>query len=156
MPTNTNNVIIGYGLNTGAVWASGAFLGMPIDAMILGAIGGALMLGLNKPSDLSRAVSTILASIVFAGAFSPIVAAFLLDYINIGSPEDEILLIKSIVPIAIGGGWMWALPRIVSKIEKTWHEWWNVWVERLIEKHQTKKSTEHQNHHNNPKKGDES
>lgn len=119
MPVNTSSHAFGvYGLNVSLVGITGTFLGMPAEALILGALGGAISLARGEPTTRGKAISTIMASMLFAGTASPAVAAFLINHIQLGQPEEEALYLKALVPFAIGAGWQWALPFLASKAEK--------------------------------------
>ncbi|MDK4680141.1 hypothetical protein QDY71_01455 [Kingella negevensis] len=109
-----------YALNVGLVGIAGTFLGMPIEAMILGAAGCAIALGRGGIVTRGKAVSTIIASMMFAGTASPAVAAWLINHVDLGAPQEEVLYFKALVPFAIGGGWQWALPRIIAKADVLW------------------------------------
>lgn len=112
----TQNAI--YLINASAIGIAGTFLGMPIEALILGAAGGAIALGRGGVMTRGKAVSTILTSMMLAGAASPAVASWIAHYINLGSPEEEAALLKPLVPLAIGGCWQWILPRIGAKADE--------------------------------------
>lgn len=117
MPVNASTSTI-YALNVSLVGISGTFLGMPAEALILGAAGGAISLARGDPTTRGKAISTIIASMLFAGTASPAVAAWLINHINLGHPHEEALYFKALVPFAIGAGWQWALPFLAAKAEK--------------------------------------
>lgn len=117
MPVNASTSTI-YALNVSLVGISGTFLGMPAEAMILGAAGGAISLARNDPTTRSKAIGTIIAGMMFAGTASPAVAAFLINHIDLGHPAEEALYFKALVPFVIGAGWQWALPFLAAKAEK--------------------------------------
>lgn len=120
MPVNISTSTI-YALNVSLVGISGTFLGMPAEALILGATGGAISLARGDPTTRGKAMSTIIASMLFAGTASPAVAAWLINHINLGDAQDEALYFKALVPFAIGAGWQWALPFLAAKAEKILH-----------------------------------
>lgn len=117
MPINTSTTTI-YALNVSLVGISGTFLGMPAEAMILGAAGGAISLARGDPTTRSKAIGTIIAGMMFAGTASPAVAAWLINHIDLGHPTEEALYLKALVPFVIGAGWQWALPLLAAKAEK--------------------------------------
>lgn len=117
MPVNTSTSTI-YALNVSLVGISGTFFGMPAEALILGALGGAIALARANVMTRSKAISTIIASMLFAGTASPAVSAFLINRIDLGNPQEEALYFKALVPFAIGAGWQWALPFLAAKAEK--------------------------------------
>lgn len=118
MPVNITNTSTVYALNVSLVGISGTFFGMPAEALILGAAGGAISLARGDPTTRSKAISTIIASMLFAGTASPAVAAWLINHIDLGLPHEEALYFKALVPFAIGAGWQWALPFLAVKAEK--------------------------------------
>lgn len=100
-----NNSI--YLANFSAISIAGSLLGMPIEALILGAVGGAIALGRGEVMSRGKAVSTILTSTMLAGAASPAVSLWIINNTFLSDTEA-----KALVPLAIGCSWQWALPYI--------------------------------------------
>lgn len=118
MPVQTTTSTI-YALNVSLVGITGTFLGMPAEALILGAAGGAISLARGEPTTRGKAVSTIIASMLLAGTASPAVVAWLVKYIELADPEEELLYFKSLAPFVIGACWQWAIPFLAAKAEQT-------------------------------------
>lgn len=118
MPVQTTTSTI-YALNVSLISGiTGHILGMPAEALILGALGGAITLARSDPTTRSKGISTIIASMLFAGAASPIVVAWLVKQIDLASTEEELFYLKALVPLTIGATWQWALPFLAAKAEK--------------------------------------
>lgn len=98
-----------YALNIGAVGLVGTFLGMPIEALVLGAISGAIANGLRAPESRVRGVSTIMASTLLSGAFSPAFIGLLAREFSI-----EAHALQPLVPVVIGAAWPWAVPLLAD------------------------------------------
>ncbi len=119
MPVNTANSTA-YALNVGAVGVVGTFLGMPLDALILGAMAGAVAYGLNRAVTRPNGIATIITSTLLAGAFSPAIIGFAIHQINLGESSAEIAMLKPLVPVLIGAGWIWAMPHIADGLKRIW------------------------------------
>lgn len=117
MPVQTTATTI-YALNVSLVGITGAFLGMPAEALILGALGGAISLARAEVMTRGKAITTIIASMLFAGTASPIAVAWLIKHIELAHAEEELLYLKALVPFVIGATWQWALPFIARKAEQ--------------------------------------
>lgn len=117
MPVNSSTSTI-YGLNVILVGFSGSLFGMPIEALILGAAGGAISLARAEIMPRSKAITTMIASMLLAGTASPVVVAWLVKYIDLADTEEELLYFKALVPFVIGACWQWALPFIAKKAEQ--------------------------------------
>ncbi|MDO5058598.1 MAG: hypothetical protein Q4D82_01495 [Neisseria sp.] len=111
MPVNSSNTA-GLVLNVGTVGISGWLFGMPVEALILGGIAGAVAHGLGK-SDNNPALA-VLASVMLAGSLSPSAGYYIAQYT--GLSED---FLRAPVPVIIGGGWTWAWP-LVSRHLRSW------------------------------------
>ena len=116
MPVNTTTNAA-YALNISLVGITGTFLGMPVEALILGAAGGAISLGRGGVMTRGKAVSTIIASMMIAGTTSPIIIAWLIKQIQLADAVEEAAYLKPLVPFAIGSTWQWLLPRISAKAD---------------------------------------
>ena len=104
MPINTIN--ISSAVNISAIGIAGTFLGMPIEALILGAVGGAVSLGRSEPSGRRQAVTGLIASMMLAGTLSPLLVELGTNY-----------LLKAFVPFTVGATWQWFTPKITALIE---------------------------------------
>ena len=122
MPVNTTTGAA-YALNVGAVGIVGSFLGLPLEAMILGTIAGAVVHGLNRAVTRPNGIATIITSALLAGAFSPALVAWLALQFDLGEPEAELLLLKPLVPVLVGAAWPWALPLLADGVKKLWQGW---------------------------------
>lgn len=123
MPVNTTTGAA-YALNVGAVGIVGSFLGLPLEAMILGTIAGAVVHGLNREVTRPNGIATIITSALLAGAFSPAISAWVALQLEIGdTPDAEMLLLKPLIPVLIGAAWPWLLPMINEGVKKLWNGW---------------------------------
>ncbi|MDO5638644.1 MAG: hypothetical protein Q4G28_02120 [Neisseria sp.] len=122
MPVNTTTgapLVI----NVGAVGIAGSVAGMPLEAMILGAIAGAVAHGLNRAGTRHNGIVTVLTSTILAGALSPAVAYWLAAHVELGTMEEEMLLLKPLVPVLIGAAWPWSLPLLHDGVKRLWDSW---------------------------------
>ena len=119
MPANTTATAT-YALNVGACGVVGTFLGLPLDALILGAIAGAVVHGLGYAVSRSNGIVTIITSTLLAGAFSPAVVGWLVHNIDFGSADAEMGMLKPLVPVLIGAAWPWMLPLISDGVKQIW------------------------------------
>lgn len=127
MPVNTASGA-GYALNLGAVGVVGSFMGMPLDALILGVMAGAVMHGLNPAGSSRHGLTTVITSSLLAGAFSPSVVGLLIHHLDFGGAAVEAELLKPLVPVLIGGAWPWLIPLLSDGVRQIW----SAVVERLI------------------------
>lgn len=119
MPMNTANTAA-YALNVGAVGIVGTFMGMPLDALILGAFAGAIMHGLSAAGSRTNGITTIITSTLLAGAFSPAVVGWLIVNVELGDHDYEAALFKPLVAVLIGGAWPWLLPLLSDGVKQIW------------------------------------
>lgn len=96
-------------LDIGAVGITGTLFGMPIEAMILGALSGALVNGMNKPEDRRNVVLSILVSMVIAGGFSPLLVNLRIVHVPFFN-ERHLDALNLAVPLMLGGGWSYGVP----------------------------------------------
>ena len=78
-----------YVVNLGAVGVVGTLFGMPIEALILGAMAGAVAQGLNPSGSRTKGISTVLVSMLLAGAFSQAGIEWLSKLIEISNDLSE-------------------------------------------------------------------
>lgn len=114
MPLNTANHAAN-ALNIGTVGIVGTFLGMPLEALILGAIAGSVAHGLSGATTRSRGIAAIMASTLLAGALSPAAVGWL--SLKLGMPPE---VLKAAVPVAIGAAWPWAMPHLADGLKRIW------------------------------------
>ena len=122
MPVNTTTSAA-YALNIGTVGIVGTFLGMPLEALILGAAAGAVAHGLNRSGTRGNGIATVITSTLLAGAFSPAMVAWLALNFHLGEPGEELRLLKPLVPVLVGAAWPWALPLLEDGAKKLWQGW---------------------------------
>lgn len=119
MPVNTSGTAHAV-INMGAVGILGTFLGMPLDALFLGALGGALI---NARSGVSGGrwgvAQSILVSALFAGAFSPVAVRGLLHVLPF-AVETELRVAAAVL---IGGCWSWAAPLLGDAVKRLLDTW---------------------------------
>lgn len=120
-----------YVFNLGAVGVVGTLFGMPIEALILGAMAGAVAQGLNPSRTRTKGISTVLVSMLLAGAFSPVAIEWLAKNIDIADGLAEEVLLRPFVPVLIGAAWPWALPLLSDGAKKLWDEFVLAWIRRF-------------------------
>ena len=130
MPVETG--VGAYVMNFGAVGIVGTLFGMPIEALILGAMAGAVAQGLNPSGTRTKGISTVLVSMLLAGAFSPVTIEWLAKNIDIADGLNEQILLRPFVPVLIGAAWPWALPLLSDGVKKLWDGFVVVLIDRLI------------------------
>lgn len=110
-----------HALNVGAVGLVGTVLGMPLDALFLGAISGLLVLGFSPVNTRSRGLANVCISTLLAGALSPLLMGFLAHHFEFADDtQAEMDMLRPFIPVVIGGGWQWALPHLTTGITKIW------------------------------------
>lgn len=109
MPSTTT-VATGYVVNVGAVTLIGDLFGMPLEAMVIGTVAGALVFGRQFASSRTNALLSIITSAILAGVFSPLLIELVSAQVDIGHQEAEHRLLKLAVPFLVGAGWSWIYP----------------------------------------------
>ena len=112
-----------YVVNLGAVGVVGTLFGMPIEALILGAMAGAVAQGLNPSGSRTKGISTVLVSMLLAGAFSQVAIEWLVKVVEIADSLSEQSLLRPLVPVLIGAAWPWAVPRLADGVALIWDDW---------------------------------
>ena len=120
-----------YVVNLGAVGVVGTLFGMPIEALILGAMAGAVAQGLNPSGSRTKGISTVLVSMLLAGAFSPVAIEWLVKAIEIADSLSEQALLRPLAPVLIGAAWPWAVPRLADGLTRFWDGWIMKWVSKM-------------------------
>ena len=120
-----------YVVNLGAVGVVGTLFGMPIEALILGAMAGAVAQGLNPSGTRTKGISTVLVSMLLAGAFSPVAIEWLMKAIEIADNLSEQALLRPLVPVLIGAAWPWVVPRLADGLTRFWDGWIMKWVSKM-------------------------
>jgi len=129
MPVETG--VGAYVVNFGAVGIIGTLFGMPIEALILGAMAGAVAQGLNPSGTRTKGISTVLVSMLLAGAFSPVAIEWLVKNIDIADSLNEQTLLRPLVPVLIGAVWPWVLPLLADGVKRFWDGWVVSWIEKF-------------------------
>lgn len=112
----------GHVLNMGIIGLSGTLAGMPLEALVLGAVAGALHHGLKEPGSRKNGILVIIASMLLAGSLSPMITAYLT--LNLGLEQE---VFKAAVPMLIGLGWSWATPLLNDGLRRLWAGWIDKW-----------------------------
>ena len=120
-PLETSNVP-GHMLNMGMIGISGTIAGMPVEALVLGAVAGALHHGLKEPGSRKNGLLVIITSMLLAGSLSPVIMAYLALSLGL---EQEVF--KAAVPMLIGLGWSWAAPLLNDGLRRLWAGWIDKW-----------------------------
>lgn len=100
----------GYVFHIGQIGIIGTVLGMPLEAMILGAVAGAVMLGRHRRQSRINGLTAIAVSTLLAGAFSPVIGGWLVEHLSVGEQHSRAEMLRPLVPVLIGGGWSWLAP----------------------------------------------
>lgn len=100
----------GYVVNVGAVTLVGDLFGMPLEAMVIGTVAGALVFGRQFATSRTNALFSIITSAILAGVFSPLLVQVIGEQVTLGHAETEEKLLKLAVPFLIGAGWSWIYP----------------------------------------------
>ena len=129
MPVETG--VGAYVVNFGAVGIIGTLFGMPIEALILGAMAGAVAQGLNPSKSRTKGISTVLVSMLLAGAFSPVAVEWLVKSIEFSDNLNEPSLIRPFVPVLIGAAWPWAVSHLADGLTRFWDGWIMKWVSKM-------------------------
>ena len=129
MPVETG--VGAYVVNFGAVGIIGTLFGMPIEALILGAMAGAVAQGLNPSKSRTKGISTVLVSMLLAGAFSPVAVEWLVKSIEFSDNLNEPSLIRPFVPVLIGAAWPWAVSHLADGLTRFWDSWIKKWVSKM-------------------------
>lgn len=120
-PLETSNAS-GHVLNIGMIGFSGSIAGMPVEALVLGAVAGALHHGLKEPGSRKNGLLVIIISMMLAGSLSPVIMAYLALSLGL---EQEVF--KAAVPMLIGLGWSWAAPLLNDGLRRLWAGWIDKW-----------------------------
>lgn len=112
----------GHVLNMGIIGLSGTLAGMPLEALVLGAVAGALHHGLKEPGSRKNGILVITTSMLLAGSLSPMITAYLT--LNLGLEQE---VFKAAVPMLIGLGWSWATPLLNDGLRRLWAGWIDKW-----------------------------
>ena len=120
-----------YVVNLGAVGVVGTLFGMPIEALILGAMAGAVAQGLNPSGSRTKGISTVLVSMLLAGAFSQAGIEWLSKLIEISTDLSEQALLRPLVPVLIGAAWPWAVSRLADGLTRFWDGFVVAWINKL-------------------------
>ena len=120
-----------YVVNLGAVGIIGTLFGMPIEALILGAMAGAVAQRLHPSGTRTKGISTVLVSMLLAGAFSPVAIEWLMKAIEIADNLSEQALLRPLAPVLIGAAWPWVVPRLADGLTRFWDGWIMKWVSKM-------------------------
>lgn len=142
MPVNTSNAAFTAktAVDVGMVGIGGYFMGMPIESMILGAMAGALANGLSKPEKRRSVALAILASMMLAGAFAPILSLWLADFLHISDTAREYETLRVAAPVIVGGGWSWIAPLLANSLRQKWDGFLHKLAEIIVSKNSGDKS----------------
>ncbi|MBI0182070.1 MULTISPECIES: hypothetical protein [unclassified Snodgrassella] len=100
-----------YVLNLGAVGITGTFLGMPIEALVLGALAGAAVQSLQPSITRLSGVTNVVTSTLLAGAFTPVLQFTIEKEFNL---DNANAFFSAAIPVVIGGAWPWLLPIVAD------------------------------------------
>ncbi|OAM27301.1 MULTISPECIES: hypothetical protein [Eikenella] len=112
----------GHVLHVSVIGLSGTLAGMPLEALVLGAVAGALHHGLKEPGSRKNGILVMITSMILAGALSPVIMAYL--SLRLGLERE---LFQAAVPVLIGFGWSWAAPLLSDGLRRLWAGWIDKW-----------------------------
>lgn len=121
MPLDTSGSS-GHVLNVSVIGLSGTLAGMPLEALVLGAVAGALHHGLKDAGSRKNGMLVIITSMMLAGSLSPVIMAYL--SLKLGLEQE---LFKAAVPCLIGFSWSWATPLLNDGLRRLWAGWIDKW-----------------------------
>lgn len=115
MPVNTSNGA--YFVYLGTFTVSGSFIGMPFDALFVGAVTGGLVIA-NSDTRLEggRVLARLLMSMFLAGVFTPALTHLAAKMPILSTIDEQNLRIC--VAALIGAGWSWAAPILVAAVKR--------------------------------------
>ncbi|WP_301673853.1 hypothetical protein [Neisseria blantyrii] len=108
MPFETSAAVGGYLVNIGVIGIAGTLFGLPLDALILGGLTGAVVQGLRPVSTRRAGFFSIMLSMLLAGALTPLLMDWTAKHIVLSDGGEELL--RPLFPVAIGGCWPWLIP----------------------------------------------
>ena len=108
MPLETSAAAGGYLVNIGVIGIAGTLFCLPLDALILGGLTGAVVQGLRPASTRRAGFFSIMLSMLLAGAVAPLLMDWTAKHIGLSDGDAELL--RPLLPVAIGGGWPWLMP----------------------------------------------
>ena len=82
MPLETSAAAGGYLVNIGVVGIAGTLFGLPLDALILGGLTGAVVQGLRPASTRRAGFFSIMLSMLLAGAIAPLLMGWTAKHIG--------------------------------------------------------------------------
>lgn len=110
-----------YLYSIGGIGIVGTLFGMPLDALILGGLAGAVVQGLHPAASRRAGFFSILLSMLLSGALSPALAEWAIHRAILSSERADELL-KPLLPVVLGGGWPWLMPivrdRVLNRLKK--------------------------------------
>lgn len=100
----------------GTVSVVGTLFGMHYDALLFGLFGGLIFLTNSPKVSRVNAIGNVIASVLLAGAMSPLFGALLLSWFEFLTSvgEDNMRRASS---LAIGAGWQAGVPAALSVIK---------------------------------------
>lgn len=117
----------GYVVNVGAVTLVGDLFGMPLEAMVIGTVAGALVFGRQFATSRTNALFSIITSAILAGVFSPLIVQLVSEQVTLGHAAAEEKLLKLAVPFLIGAGWSWIYPLLNEHGTAFLHKFLSKW-----------------------------
>lgn len=117
-PVTTSSVVSATLAGAAGATASGVFFGMPIQAVVLGAISSAAVLARDEPKSVFLVISYTIIGGLLGGALAPILAQFIIyqygkayDFVN----YPDVSLLRVTLPVLVGLCWQFFV-RLVNSI----------------------------------------
>ncbi|MFP5075615.1 hypothetical protein ACLD9W_12405 [Neisseria sp. WLZKY-1] len=98
--------------SVGGIGFVGTLFGMPLDALILGGLAGAVVQGLHPAASRKAGFFSILMSMLLAGALSPAAVDWAVHHTALLTAARAEEILTPLLPVAIGGGWPWLMPLV--------------------------------------------
>ena len=124
MPVETGTAVAGaYLINIGIVGITGEFIGLPLQAVFIGGLSGAIVQGLRPPSNRRQGFFSVMFSVFLSGALTPLLVGWLVKNTDFIDGAAEIRAFEVLVPFVLGAGWPWLLPHAAKFADKFLSKW---------------------------------
>ena len=101
--------------SVGGIGFVGTLFGMPLDALILGGLAGAVVQGLHPAASRKAGFFSILMSMLLAGALSPAAVDWAAHHTALLTAARAEEILTPLLPVTIGGGWPCSGGRCASR-----------------------------------------
>lgn len=112
-----------YLINIGVVGVVGDFLGLPLQAVFIGGLAGAVVQGLRPAATRKQGFMSVFFSVLLSGAATPLVVGWLVKHTDLLDAAAELRAFEVLVPFALGAGWPWLMPHVAAALDKFVSKW---------------------------------